>query len=180
MPIFKRLRNYRDTKNAMKKKASGSLEDYFLGGRKLPWWALGISGTAFYLDVAGTMIITSFLFLLGPRGLFIEFRGGVVHKDRKTKILTATFENVESCEIWIGWDLQEPVTVTFTLTDELYNAMTAPNKRPGYRCGLHFANMRGNFDVCTAPIAGDLNGDCKVDFDDFELLILDWMKNNIN
>ena len=47
---------------------------------------------------------------------FIEFRGGVVHKDRKTKILTATFENVESCEIWIGWDLQEPVTVTFTLT----------------------------------------------------------------
>ncbi|MHC4537393.1 MAG: hypothetical protein ACYS6K_25930, partial [Planctomycetota bacterium] len=26
-------------------------------------------------------------------------------------------------------------TVTFTLTDALYNAMTAPNKRPGYRCG---------------------------------------------
>jgi len=47
---------------------------------------------------------------------FIEFRGGVVHKDRKTKILTATYENVPSYEIWIGWDLQEPVTVTFTLT----------------------------------------------------------------
>ncbi len=70
-------------------------------------------------------------------------------------------------------------TVTFTMTDELYNAMMGPNKRPGYRCASHAANMRGNFDICTAPIAGDLNGDCKVDFSDFELLILNWMENNI-
>ena len=47
---------------------------------------------------------------------FIEIRGGEVHKDKKTKILTVTFENVPSYEIWIGWDLQEPVTVSFTLT----------------------------------------------------------------
>ena len=71
-------------------------------------------------------------------------------------------------------------TVTFTITEELYAAMTAPNKIPGYRSGLNSANMRGNFDVCIAPIAADLNGDCKVDLDDFELLILDWMNNNIN
>ncbi|MCE5250543.1 sodium:solute symporter [bacterium] len=62
----------------LKKMASRSLEDYFLGGRKLPWWALGVSGMASYLDMTGTMIITSFLFMLGPRGLFIEFRGGAV------------------------------------------------------------------------------------------------------
>lgn len=62
----------------LRKKASGSLEDYFLGGRKLPWWALGISGMAAWLDITGTMIITSFLFMLGPRGLFVEFRGGAV------------------------------------------------------------------------------------------------------
>ncbi len=62
----------------LRKKASASLEDYFLGGRQLPWWALGISGMASFLDITGTMIITSFLFLLGPRGLFIEFRGGAV------------------------------------------------------------------------------------------------------
>jgi hypothetical protein len=70
-------------------------------------------------------------------------------------------------------------TVTFTLTDELYNAMTAPNKRPGYRCGVHVVNTRGNFDICTAPTAGDLNGDCKVDFSDLELFILNWLKSNI-
>jgi len=62
----------------LKKKASQSLEDYFLGGRKLPWWALGISGMASFLDITGTMIIVSFLYMLGPRGLFIEFRGGAV------------------------------------------------------------------------------------------------------
>lgn len=62
----------------LKKKASASMEDYFLGGRQLPWWALGISGMASFLDLTGTMIIVSFLFMLGPRGLFIEFRGGAV------------------------------------------------------------------------------------------------------
>lgn len=62
----------------LKKMASASVEDYFLGGRRLPWWALGISGMGNFLDVTGTMIITSFLYMLGPRGLFIEFRGGAV------------------------------------------------------------------------------------------------------
>ncbi|UCD30758.1 MAG: sodium:solute symporter [Planctomycetota bacterium] len=62
----------------LKRRASASLEDYFLGGKKLPWWALGITGTAQWLDITGTMIIVSFLYMLGPRGLFIEFRGGAV------------------------------------------------------------------------------------------------------
>jgi len=62
----------------LKKIASASLEDYFLGGRKLPWWALGIAGMASFLDITGTMVIVSFLFMLGPRGLFIAFRGGAV------------------------------------------------------------------------------------------------------
>ena len=61
----------------LRKKASASLEDYFIGGRHIPWWVLGISGMAWYLDIAGTMIIVSFIYLLGPRGIFIEFRGGV-------------------------------------------------------------------------------------------------------
>ncbi len=60
----------------LKKKASASLEDYCIGNRSLPWWALGMSGMASWLDVAGTMLIVSFLFILGPRGLYIEFRGG--------------------------------------------------------------------------------------------------------
>jgi hypothetical protein len=48
---------------------------------------------------------------------FIEIRGGEVHRDRKTKILTVTFDNVLCYEIWIGYDLQtDPVYVTFNIT----------------------------------------------------------------
>ncbi len=61
----------------LKKRASGSLDDYLIGGRKIPWWAIGISGTASWFDLTGTAIVTSFLFMVGPLGLFIEFRGGV-------------------------------------------------------------------------------------------------------
>jgi SSS family solute:Na+ symporter len=56
--------------------ASKNMESYFLGGRNMPWWLLGVSGMSGWFDLTGTMIITSFLFMLGPRGLFIEFRGG--------------------------------------------------------------------------------------------------------
>lgn len=61
----------------LRKRASRSLEDYFIGGRKMPWWALGMSGMASWLDISGTLLIVSFVYLLGPRGMFIEFRGGV-------------------------------------------------------------------------------------------------------
>lgn len=60
------------------RRASSSLEEYYLAGRKLPWYLLGASGMASWFDVAGTMVIVSFLYLIGPRGLFIEFRGGAV------------------------------------------------------------------------------------------------------
>ena len=61
----------------LQKRASNSIEDYFLAGKSLPWWAIGISGMGWSLDMTGTMLITSLLYILGPRGLFIEFRGGV-------------------------------------------------------------------------------------------------------
>ena len=60
----------------MTRYASKSMENYFLGGRSIPWYMLGIAGMANWFDLTGTMIITSFLYMLGPRGLFIEFRGG--------------------------------------------------------------------------------------------------------
>ncbi|MGH2270251.1 sodium:solute symporter family transporter [Anaerohalosphaeraceae bacterium U12dextr] len=62
----------------LKKRASSSVENYLIGGRQLPWWALGVSGMASFFDMTGTMIIVSFLYMLGPRGLYIEFRGGAV------------------------------------------------------------------------------------------------------
>ena len=59
------------------RKASGSIDSYFLGNRNMPWWALGASGMSSNLDVSGTMINTAFVFALGAAGFFIEIRGGV-------------------------------------------------------------------------------------------------------
>lgn len=61
-----------------RKKASRGIRHYFLGANRLPWWALGISGMSSFTDMAGTMVIVSFLYLLGPRGLYVAFRGGAV------------------------------------------------------------------------------------------------------
>jgi len=60
----------------LRRRASRSLEHYLLGGRAVPWWALGITGMASFLDMSGTMLISSLMYLLGPRALYIEFRGG--------------------------------------------------------------------------------------------------------
>ncbi len=60
------------------RRASQNIEGFFLGNRKIPWWALGASGMASNLDVAGTMIIAALIYALGLKGFYIEIRGGVV------------------------------------------------------------------------------------------------------
>jgi SSS family solute:Na+ symporter len=57
--------------------ASRNLDSYFLADKRLPWWMLGVSGMGYSLDVSGTMLIVSLIYVLGMRGLYIEFRGGV-------------------------------------------------------------------------------------------------------
>lgn len=60
------------------KQARTSVDSYFLGNRKLPWWALGASGMASNTDIAGTMVIAALIFSLGAKGVFVELRGGMV------------------------------------------------------------------------------------------------------
>ena len=57
--------------------ASGGLDDYFLGGNKIPWYVLGISTATSNFDMAGTMIIVAMVFSLGYKGFLVELRGGV-------------------------------------------------------------------------------------------------------
>jgi SSS family solute:Na+ symporter len=59
------------------RQASKNMNAYFLAEKGLPWWMLGISGMGYSLDLTGTMLIISLLYIFGPRGLFIEFRGGL-------------------------------------------------------------------------------------------------------
>lgn len=60
------------------KRAAKGNEAYFLGGRSIPWWALGASGMSSNLDAAGTMTILALIYTYGIHGFFIEMRGGVV------------------------------------------------------------------------------------------------------
>jgi SSS family solute:Na+ symporter len=59
-------------------RATETSDHYFLGGRAIPWWALGASGMASNLDVAGTMTVVALIYSYGLQGFFIELRGGVV------------------------------------------------------------------------------------------------------
>lgn len=62
----------------MERRASAGIDSYFLGNRKIPWWALGASGMASNLDMSGTMIIIALVYAIGLNGFFIEIRGGIV------------------------------------------------------------------------------------------------------
>lgn len=59
-----------------KKDESDNVEDYHLGN--FPWWALGASGMASNVDIAGTMVIAALVYAMGTQGFFIEIRGGIV------------------------------------------------------------------------------------------------------
>ncbi|RKY87525.1 sodium:solute symporter [candidate division KSB1 bacterium] len=50
------------------RRAGKSIEDYFLAGRKLPWWILGISATATYSDAGLAPAVTMLVFTGGLLG----------------------------------------------------------------------------------------------------------------
>jgi len=59
-----------------RKRASKSLESYFLGGKKLPWLALAMSGSVSNFDITGTMWIVSILFVLGMKSMWHHWMWG--------------------------------------------------------------------------------------------------------
>ena len=61
----------------LRRTSTQSLSSYFLGSRKIPWWMMGMSGTASNFDMTGTMVIVSFLFAIGLQGFWVSMRGGM-------------------------------------------------------------------------------------------------------
>jgi Na+/proline symporter len=59
------------------KKATGSIDEYFLGGRSLPWFLLGISGMATFIDMGGTAYQCAWFYLLGCKGFWLTLEGAV-------------------------------------------------------------------------------------------------------
>ncbi|MGD8538590.1 MAG: hypothetical protein PVI66_07730 [Candidatus Aminicenantes bacterium] len=59
-----------------RKRASRNLEAYFLGGKKLHWLALAMSGSVSNFDITGTMWIVSILFVLGMKSMWHHWMWG--------------------------------------------------------------------------------------------------------
>ncbi|MDD2764852.1 MAG: hypothetical protein PHE83_12855 [Opitutaceae bacterium] len=89
----------------MTRRASSGLDHYFLGGRTLPWYLLGVAGMANWFDLTGTMLITSFLYMLGPRGYFIEFRGGAVLILAFMLVYTGKWHRRSGCMTGAEWTI---------------------------------------------------------------------------
>src|SRR5258705_3134647 len=57
----------------VKRRASKNFESYFLGGKTLPWWLLGISNASAMWDITGTMWFVYILYAYGMKAVFLPW-----------------------------------------------------------------------------------------------------------
>lgn len=55
------------------KKARKNLDSYFLGGKQLPWYMLGLSNASGMFDITGTMWMVAIFFIYGVKSVFIPW-----------------------------------------------------------------------------------------------------------
>lgn len=55
------------------RKASRNLDSYFLGGKSMPWWLLGVSNASAMWDISGTMWFVYILFAYGMHAVFLPW-----------------------------------------------------------------------------------------------------------
>jgi Na+/proline symporter len=54
-------------------KAKKNLDSYFLGGKSLPWYMLGLSNASGQFDISGTMMMVAWLFVYGLKSAWIPW-----------------------------------------------------------------------------------------------------------
>jgi SSS family solute:Na+ symporter len=55
------------------KRASKNMDSYFLGGKSIPWYILGVSNASGMFDITGTMWLVYLLFVYGIKGVFMPW-----------------------------------------------------------------------------------------------------------
>src|ERR1017187_7802763 len=55
------------------RRGSKDLNSYFLGGRKLPWYMLGVSNASGMFDISGTMWLVYVLFIYGLKSIWMPW-----------------------------------------------------------------------------------------------------------
>src|SRR3954463_12922957 len=57
----------------LRKKARQNKESYLLGGKKLPWYLLGLSDASDMFDISGTMWMVALCFIYGMKSIWIPW-----------------------------------------------------------------------------------------------------------
>lgn len=57
----------------LRKKASENKENYLMGGKKLPWYLLGLSDASDMFDISGTMWMVALCFVYGMKSIWIPW-----------------------------------------------------------------------------------------------------------
>ena len=55
------------------RRAGANLQEYFLAGKTMPWWLLGISNASGMFDIAGTMWLVTVCFLYGLKSAWLPW-----------------------------------------------------------------------------------------------------------
>jgi len=55
----------------VQRRATQHIDGYFLAGRNVPWWMLGLSGCSSYIDIGGTMALVGAMFYLGLKSIWM-------------------------------------------------------------------------------------------------------------
>ncbi|MBU2222530.1 MAG: sodium:solute symporter, partial [Gammaproteobacteria bacterium] len=55
------------------RRASKDLNSYFLGGKTMPWWMLGVSNASGMFDIAGTMWLVTVCFVYGLKSAWLPW-----------------------------------------------------------------------------------------------------------
>lgn len=55
------------------RRAARSLDSYFLGGKQMPWWLLGVSNASAMWDITGTMWFVYILYAYGMKAVFLPW-----------------------------------------------------------------------------------------------------------
>lgn len=57
----------------LSRRAAQNMENYFLGGRRIPWYILGISNASGMFDITGTMLMVTWFFVYGLKSAWIPW-----------------------------------------------------------------------------------------------------------
>jgi SSS family solute:Na+ symporter len=57
----------------LRKKSRQTKEDYLMGGKRLPWWLLGISNASGMFDISGTIWMVSIMFIYGVKSIWLPW-----------------------------------------------------------------------------------------------------------